>query len=236
MTLLIAHRGFSARFRENSEPAWEAALEEGAQGIEDIRRSADGVFVCAHDADLRLAGRPELIADMHSAALASIKAEGEPVAPAFEAALSCIPESTLLLLDVKEENPPTLLSLLECLDIHQRKNVVLGLHSLQSVAFCREHTALPILGLLNGEESKDEALFTLGGTALRLWESQTSVERVARLAANGRPMWMTVGGWGTGREVGDFEPVHLRKMQAAGVSGFLVNDPALARQALATVK
>ncbi|MFD1746623.1 hypothetical protein ACFSE1_14210 [Rhizobium helianthi] len=171
MTVIIAHRGASARLRENSKPAWQAALR-------------------------------------------------------------CIPENMPLVLDVKEENQQTLLILLDFLAFRQRDNIILGLRSLHCFAFCRQHTDLAILGLLNGEEEEDAQFFALGGTTLRLWESRTSMDRIARLADQGHPMWMTVGGWGTGRELGDFAAEHLRAMQAAGVGGFLVNDPALARAAL----
>jgi glycerophosphoryl diester phosphodiesterase len=49
--ILVAHRGWSARFAENSAPAFAAAIAAGADEIElDVRVSADGgLFVCHDD-------------------------------------------------------------------------------------------------------------------------------------------------------------------------------------------
>jgi glycerophosphoryl diester phosphodiesterase len=50
MTLVIAHRGASRAERENTLPAFRAAVALGAEGVElDVRRSADGVLVVHHD-------------------------------------------------------------------------------------------------------------------------------------------------------------------------------------------
>ena len=53
MTLVIAHRGASADERENTLPAFERAIEVGADFVElDVQVSADGVLVVFHDLDL----------------------------------------------------------------------------------------------------------------------------------------------------------------------------------------
>ena len=44
---------------------------------------------------------------------------------------------------------------------------------------------------------------------------------------------MTSGGKGTARDVGDFDAANLFRFRDGGISGFLVNDPVLAREALA---
>lgn len=50
MTEVWAHRGASAYAPENTLPAFELALEQGAQGIElDVQRTADGALVVVHD-------------------------------------------------------------------------------------------------------------------------------------------------------------------------------------------
>lgn len=51
---LIAHRGFSKSYTENSIAAFTAAAERDYFGIEtDIRRSRDGVFIAMHDPSTR---------------------------------------------------------------------------------------------------------------------------------------------------------------------------------------
>ena len=53
MVRVIAHRGASATHPENTIEAFQAAAEQGAQGIElDVRRTADDVLVVYHDAHL----------------------------------------------------------------------------------------------------------------------------------------------------------------------------------------
>ncbi len=54
--LIIGHRGFRARFPENSVAGVRAALAAGADGVEiDIRPTRDGIWVAHHD--LRRNGR-----------------------------------------------------------------------------------------------------------------------------------------------------------------------------------
>ena len=51
--LVVAHRGHSALFPENTLAAYEAAIAAGADIVEtDARLTADGVVVSAHDADI----------------------------------------------------------------------------------------------------------------------------------------------------------------------------------------
>ena len=53
MTWVIAHRGASADERENTIPAFERAIELGADFVElDVQVSADGALVVFHDLDL----------------------------------------------------------------------------------------------------------------------------------------------------------------------------------------
>ena len=48
--LVCAHRGRSGIFPENTMPAYDAAIELGADFIElDVRRTADGEIICLHD-------------------------------------------------------------------------------------------------------------------------------------------------------------------------------------------
>jgi glycerophosphoryl diester phosphodiesterase len=55
---VIAHRGGSGDWRENTLPAFAAAREMGADGVElDVRLSADGIVVVHHDAVLPTGAR-----------------------------------------------------------------------------------------------------------------------------------------------------------------------------------
>ena len=63
---LIAHRGYSLHYPENTQVAIEAAVQAGACYVEfDIQLTADGVAVLLHDADLmRMAGADPCIHDL----------------------------------------------------------------------------------------------------------------------------------------------------------------------------
>jgi glycerophosphoryl diester phosphodiesterase len=51
--LVVAHRGSSATWPENTLPAFRAGIEEGADMVElDVHATSDGVLVCLHDATL----------------------------------------------------------------------------------------------------------------------------------------------------------------------------------------
>jgi glycerophosphoryl diester phosphodiesterase len=53
VTLVIAHRGASGEERENTLPAFERAIEVGADYVElDVQSSSDGVLVVFHDLNL----------------------------------------------------------------------------------------------------------------------------------------------------------------------------------------
>jgi glycerophosphoryl diester phosphodiesterase len=53
LPLVVAHRGASATFPENTLESFTAAVEAGAQAVEfDVRLSADGVPVVVHDPDV----------------------------------------------------------------------------------------------------------------------------------------------------------------------------------------
>jgi glycerophosphoryl diester phosphodiesterase len=59
--LVIAHRGASAELPENTLPAFERAIELGADAIElDVHADGDGRLVVTHDPPRRRASYPEL--------------------------------------------------------------------------------------------------------------------------------------------------------------------------------
>jgi glycerophosphoryl diester phosphodiesterase len=76
MIEIIAHRGFSALFPENTLPAFEAALLPGVAGIEcDLQASADGQILLFHDRQLGRLGRPkQTIGDLKTSELLALDA------------------------------------------------------------------------------------------------------------------------------------------------------------------
>lgn len=73
--LVIAHRGASGHSTENTLPAFQRAMADGADGIElDVQRCKTGEMVVFHDESLRrLAGRRERIDELSLAALREVR-------------------------------------------------------------------------------------------------------------------------------------------------------------------
>lgn len=233
---LIAHRGYSTRFRENSPAAWTGAIEAGADAIEvDLRVTADFDIVCMHDKDLtRLAGRPDLIAETPTAVLAGIEVEGFPASPPLALLFQTVPATQAILFDIKDERPAALDLYVAALTASGRDNLIMGLHSNDSVRQVRaQGWTGQILGFL-WEPADEDAFFPAGGDIIRLWESVATAERIGHHLAQGHPVWITTGEHETGRKVGDFDAQTLLRMTADGATGFLVNDPVGARAAFAT--
>ena len=60
--LIYAHRGASFDYPEMSIQAYQAAVEQGADGFEtDLRLTRDGVIVCWHDSDMKRVADCDLV-------------------------------------------------------------------------------------------------------------------------------------------------------------------------------
>jgi glycerophosphoryl diester phosphodiesterase len=96
---VIAHRGASGYAPENTLPAFELAIAQGADALElDVRLTADGVPVVIHDATLeRTAGRPLRVGDLTVNQLL----EADVLIPTLHDVLRAFP-ATPLLIDLKE--------------------------------------------------------------------------------------------------------------------------------------
>jgi glycerophosphoryl diester phosphodiesterase len=83
---LVAHRGYAARYPENTRESLVAAVRAGARFLEfDVQLSADGVPVLLHDDTLqRTAGRPGSVFELSAAELSRIEVnETARLGPAF---------------------------------------------------------------------------------------------------------------------------------------------------------
>lgn len=74
--LVLAHRGFSAAYPENTLPAFQKAMECGADGAElDVQLTRDGVPIVIHDECLlRTTGDPRLVTEVDYAELCTLDA------------------------------------------------------------------------------------------------------------------------------------------------------------------
>jgi glycerophosphoryl diester phosphodiesterase len=103
--LVIGHRGASARAPENSVEAFRRAVVDRADGVElDVLCCGSGEVVVFHDDDLlRLAGRPERIAELPWAALREVTVSGGVRIPTLAEALEACGPALLVNIELKSE-------------------------------------------------------------------------------------------------------------------------------------
>lgn len=100
---VIAHRGASAEFPENTMRAFREGLAAGADGLElDVRLAADGVPVVVHDATVdRTTNGHGPVSGYSASALAELDAGGGEPVPTLAEVLEAFP-TTPLIIELKE--------------------------------------------------------------------------------------------------------------------------------------
>lgn len=98
--LAIAHRGEPVGHRENTLPAFAAALAQGADMLElDLRRTRDGAIVVLHDQSLqRLWERDASVGDLDLSEVSRL-GEGEVRIPTLGGVLDAVPPEVELMVD-----------------------------------------------------------------------------------------------------------------------------------------
>ncbi len=222
--LVIAHRGFSTGYPENSLEAFEAAIVAGADAVEtDVRLSRDGVPVCSHDPDLkRLRGRADAVSDLDAAEL-----ERAGVLP-LVTVLAAMRGRCGVVLDLKLTAEAELTPVFKVVNgFAMGDQVFAGVRAIDLVAvvrgLCPEAT---LLGLLR-QPSELPAFYAAGGAIGRLWEAEATRAGIAVAKSGGHQAWVTVGGRGGGN-TGNIGVSALARLLADGIDGVIVNDPAQA--------
>jgi glycerophosphoryl diester phosphodiesterase len=236
--LVIAHRGASALELENTLPAFARAARDGADGVElDVLLCASGEVVVFHDDDLvRLAGRPQRIADLPLRSLRRVPLlQGGRIPTLAEAFEACGPR---LLVNVELKSTglfdPAVLPLVE--QVSQvidrvegvRGRVIVSSFDPRAVwAWQRCRADVPAALLI--EDGIGAAL----GKAMTLPFLRPKAVHPERVLC--RPAlvdaWHAAGYLVNTWTVDD--PGELRRLADAGVDGLITNDPAAARAALA---
>lgn len=222
---VVAHRGASARHGESSPEAFEAAIADGADAVEtDVRRSADGVFVCHHDETLkRTAGLDAAVSDVTFDELRQL-------APNQAVRLTDVLERTKgrcnVLLDLKLHGEDEIRSLVDLLKAFKPDDgIAIGVRSLGAQALVRQlHPDLAQVGLLESPDLAPQFVAS-GDRWVRLWERDASSARIEAIHALGAPVLVMVGGPGTGRIVGDIGADDAKSLMERNIDGLMLNDP-----------
>lgn len=227
--LVIAHRGFSSRYVENTLSAYRGAIDIGADIIEsDARLSRDGFVFACHDATLaRIASDDRAISAMTAAELQAVTlAEEERLSP-LPRTLEQIASRRPVLIDVKTPDLP----LIEAIIRDVRANnaigkVWIGVRDLAQMQ--RAHALEPDVALLAflPDYARADEFARAGARAFRVWEGHVEQPAALRVLRE-KPTWITMGGKETPCAVGDTTPERLARILALMPHGVLLNDPAL---------
>lgn len=122
---MVAHRGSGDNWPEHTLEAYQKGLQAGAGAVEiSVRRTADGVLVCHHDADTRrVTGIPGRIADatfdelakrpVNARAWLGQATDLQPI-PRLADVLAALPATSVVFIEDKDgTNTPALLDLLD---------------------------------------------------------------------------------------------------------------------------
>ena len=180
--LVIAHRGHSAGYPENTLEAYRAAIASGADLVEtDARLSVDGVVIASHDPDLtRIAGRDAAIAKTSHEDLEAIARSGGVQLTTLAEALAAICPHRQALIDIKTGNLAIIdavLSVIKELGVLDR--VWIGAREVLQVA----HATLTVPGIrmlaFLPDKANPDHYAAAGASAFRIWEG-TSTARWQR--------------------------------------------------------
>jgi glycerophosphoryl diester phosphodiesterase len=225
--LVIAHRGYSARYTENTFTAYQAAISAGVDLVEsDARLSKDGVVWSCHDATLeRLTGDKRAIANLTSAELAGIALPGNERLVMLRDVLAQVAPERKVLIDVKTVGFDLIDAIIrDVTETRAQDRVWIGMRSPDQMR--RARILEPRLSLLAflPDYTLANAFESAGAAALRVWEGDLGRPEVAALL-NKRQVWVTTGGRGTQMEVGDTTPQRLRRILDHKPGAILLNDP-----------
>jgi glycerophosphoryl diester phosphodiesterase len=228
---IVAHRGYSARYAENSALAYERAIAAGADYIEtDVRMSADGELICWHDPDLqRVAGVEAKIAETPYTRLRAIELPGGACVLRLGDVLSIARNRVRVLLDVKIDSAACARAVIEAVGAaNMTSQSVYGARSASSARrLLAAQASFDRLAMPSKPENLDDFPHA-GLIGVRLWEEQIDDAALARIRARGLAVWVTAGLRDRGETAGTITAERLRRLRLSAVDAVLVNDVELA--------
>lgn len=227
---IVAHRGYSARYPENSRLAFERAIEAGADWVEtDVRRSADGVLVCWHDADLaRVTGVATVIAQTSAADLAAIALPGGARIHRLAEVLACVRGRVPLMLDVKTDDDAARAAILHEVDAAgMQEQVIYGVRNARVADALQAAGARVARLAMPAQPGGLDAFPQAGLRGARLWEDQVDDAAIGRIRSRGLEVWVTAGVRSHGEAPGYITQARLDALAARGIDAVLVNDVGL---------
>ncbi len=176
---IVAHRGASIAFPENTIEAYQGAIDAGAHLFEiDLRKTKDGELVSLHDDTLdRTTNSTGPVGDktllelrlLDAGSWHSAKFKGAKI-PVFREILETAGTSSSVLIDLKGETPEYREQIVaEIKRYSDPKRIVFGVRSVEAAEYFRKRLpASRQIGLIPKEDSI-EAFAKAGVETIRLW-------------------------------------------------------------------
>lgn len=221
--LVIAHRGFSAKYPENTLPAIQAAIELAVDFVEiDVHETRDSEIVVFHDYRLnRLCGVRGRLRDKPLAELKKLN----PDIPTLAEVLRACRGKSRLLIEIKGADPVKVAALIEKFGM-EREVIVFSLSIPRLKILEATNPRIPRFGLiarnLKSQISNLKSSASVQGLGLsrRLVTSRAVVERIH---SHGWKLFV----WTVNREV------EMQRIAEWGVDGLITNHPDRAKSCLA---
>jgi len=224
---IIAHRGVSRERLENTIPAFQRAIDLGANGVElDVHVTRDGTVVVHHDpvirgtsSDATLAGRP--ILSLTTAEVASFRlGDGGPVPTLLEVS-ALLRDHLTLYCELKGEGTAG-----PALDVLQHNGGRCAVHSFDHRMIAESALLAPSVarGVLEVSRHVDAASALRSASARDLWQQIEFIddELVHQVhAAGGRVIAWTAN-----------DPATVERLAALGVDGFCGDDVEMLRRVM----
>lgn len=171
--LILAHRGYRAKFPENTLLAFRKGFEAGADGLEcDVQKTADGRYVIIHDGTIDRTAADGSRGTVGMMTLASLKTadlgKGERV-PELSEFLKSLPEQKFINIELKDETltPSDMPELCDMIlaDIENRELLISSFDHSLLPHFAKRNVRT---GLLIGTETKRLGIFRLLPRIIRI--------------------------------------------------------------------
>ena len=147
--LVIAHRGFSGRYPENTLTAIRAAIRLGVDFVEiDVHETADGQLIVFHDYRLnRICGVPGRVRDTTAARIQQLN----PAVPTLDEVLRACRGKTRLLIEIKRAGPGKVVAAIRRQRM-QRKVIVFAFSSKRLAEFAVAAPEITRFGLIDRQD------------------------------------------------------------------------------------
>ncbi len=234
---VVAHRGRSAGFPENSLSAFRAAIALGVDAIElDVRTTRDGELVVLHDATLdRTTGTRGRVSALTLAQIRALPpgADGAPAIPALAEVLALVRSAPVrLVLDIKQVDArgrARLVAMLE--EAGMAGRAIVGVRSAAELrAFRRLAPKLRLLGFIPSRDAA-ASFAAAGADAIRLWsrwlegDASEAAAAVAGVRSLGREVWIMAEE--RPAESLPMLTLRLQRLRAAGADAIMTDHPEL---------